>query len=78
LDTAKIGNRALFGGNLLRQPAFVELRRQRPEAFRVVGSLEGADELMHQAVFIGVYPGLNQAMLDYMIEKIHEFCQPYL
>lgn len=78
LDTAKIGNRALFGGNLLRQPAFVELKRQRPEAFRVVGSLEGADELMHQAVFIGVYPGLNQAMLDYMIEKIHEFCQPYL
>lgn len=78
LDKARIGNRALFGGNLLRQPAFVELRRQRPEAVRVAASLEGADELMHQAVFVGVYPGMNAAMLDYMVEQIHLFCKPYL
>jgi CDP-6-deoxy-D-xylo-4-hexulose-3-dehydrase len=78
LDRARIGNRALFGGNLLRQPAFVELRRERPEAVRVAGSLSGADDLMHQAVFVGVYPGLNRAMLDHMIEQIHHFCQPYL
>lgn len=74
LDEKRIGNRALFGGNLLRQPAFVELKRQCPESFRVVGSLEGADALMHQAVFIGVYPGMNRAMLDYMIDMIHTFC----
>jgi CDP-6-deoxy-D-xylo-4-hexulose-3-dehydrase len=73
LDQAKIGNRMLFGGNLVRQPAFVSLRQQQPGAFRVVGDLAGADRIMNEAVFIGTYPGLTQAMLDYMIESITRF-----
>ncbi len=73
LDKNKIGNRMLFGGNLLRQPAFVQLRKERPHAMRVVGDLSGADRILNEAIFIGVYPGLTPAMLDYMIETIHRF-----
>jgi len=73
LDAAKIGNRMLFGGNLVRQPAFVQLRKDNPKAFRVIGDLTGADRIMNESVFIGVYPGLTQAMLDYMVETIIRF-----
>ena len=73
LEEKKIGNRMLFGGNLVRQPAFVQLQKDRPHAFRVVGDLKGADEIMHRALFLGVYPGLTHAMLDYEIEMIHRF-----
>jgi len=73
LDEKKIGNRMLFGGNLLRQPGFVQLKKDRPQAFRVVGGLEGADEIMHRALFLGTYPGLTQAMLDYEIDVIRQF-----
>lgn len=73
LDQAKIGNRMLFGGNLVRQPAFVTLKRQRPGAFRVVGDLAGADRIMNEAVFVGTYPGLTREMLDYVIETIQQF-----
>jgi CDP-6-deoxy-D-xylo-4-hexulose-3-dehydrase len=75
LDELKIGNRRLFGGNLVRQPAFVQLLRDNPKAFRVSGSLLGADRLMHSALFIGVYPGLTASMLDYVIASIGEFCR---
>jgi CDP-6-deoxy-D-xylo-4-hexulose-3-dehydrase len=73
LDAAKIGNRMLFGGNLVRQPAFVTLRQQRPQAFRVVGDLTGADRIMNEAVFVGTYPGLTSEMLGYMIETVRRF-----
>lgn len=73
LDGRKIGNRMFFGGNLLRQPAFVQLKKDRPNSFRVVGDLPGADRIMNQAMFLGTYPGLTRAMLDYEIETIHQF-----
>lgn len=73
LEERKIGNRMLFGGNLLRQPAFVQLRKDNPAAVRVVGDLAGADEIMNRTIFIGVYPGLTRPMLDYMIDTIRTF-----
>jgi CDP-6-deoxy-D-xylo-4-hexulose-3-dehydrase len=73
LDANKIGNRMLFGGNLVRQPAFVQLRKDNPAAFRVTGNLAGADRIMNESIFIGAYPGLTRAMLDYMIESITRF-----
>ena len=73
LDAQRIGNRMLFGGNLVRQPAFVHLRKERPEAFRVAAQLDGADALMRQALFLGTYPGLTGEMISRMIEVIHEF-----
>jgi CDP-6-deoxy-D-xylo-4-hexulose-3-dehydrase len=73
LEAKKIGNRMLFGGNLLRQPAFVQLKKDRPSALRVIGEMPGADELMQRALFLGTYPGLTPAMLAYEIEVIHDF-----
>ncbi len=73
LDRAKIGNRMLFGGNLVRQPAFVQLKKDNPAAMRVIGDLYGADRIMNEAIFVGVYPGLTKPMLDYMVESIFGF-----
>jgi CDP-6-deoxy-D-xylo-4-hexulose-3-dehydrase len=75
LDAAKIGNRMLFGGNLVRQPAFLQLRKDRPDAFRTIGNLAGADRIMKQSLFLGTYPGLTRAMMDYEIEAIHQFAK---
>ncbi len=73
LDERKIGNRMLFGGNLLRQPVFVQLKKDRPDSFRVVGETPGADSIMNTALFLGTYPGLTEAMLQYEIQTIKEF-----
>lgn len=77
LDAHKIGNRMFFGGNLLRQPAFIQLRKDRPQAFRVVGEMVGADAIMNQALFLGTYPGLSESMLDYEIDTIRSFTQKF-
>jgi CDP-6-deoxy-D-xylo-4-hexulose-3-dehydrase len=77
LDAAKIGNRMLFGGNLVRQPAFVQLQVEQRNAFRVVGELGGADRIMREALFVGVYPGLTPRMLDYVVETITGFCRKH-
>ena len=75
LDRHQIGNRMLFGGNLLRQPAFVQLRRDRPEALRVVGEMSGSDEIMKTTLFLGTYPGLTKAMLAKEIQVIDAFVE---
>jgi len=75
LDTHRIGNRMLFGGNLIKQPAFVQLAKDYKNAFRVVGDLKGADILMHRALFIGTYPGLSTRMIDHEIDVIRTFVQ---
>ncbi|MDA7677487.1 lipopolysaccharide biosynthesis protein RfbH [bacterium] len=73
LDRNQIGNRMLFGGNLLRQPAFVQLRKDNPESLRVVGSMEGADEIMNNTLFLGTYPGMTEAMLREHVQVIGNF-----
>jgi CDP-6-deoxy-D-xylo-4-hexulose-3-dehydrase len=72
LNQARIDSRGLFGGNLLRQPVFTELLKREPDAVRTPVPLVGADRIMNDAVFIGVYPGLSQSMLEYMVESIHD------
>jgi CDP-6-deoxy-D-xylo-4-hexulose-3-dehydrase len=66
LDGRKIGTRLLFGGNLLRQPAFIGTPR------RIHGELTNTDIVMNDTFWIGVWPGLTTAMLDYMIESVHQ------
>ncbi len=66
LNAKKIGTRQLFGGNLVRQPAYAG------QNYRVVGDLGASDRVMNQAFWIGVYPGLTPAMLDYVVESINE------
>jgi CDP-6-deoxy-D-xylo-4-hexulose-3-dehydrase len=75
LDLNKIGNRMFFGGNLMRQPVFVQLKKDRPASFRVVGEMTGADEIMNSAIFLGTYPGLTKEMMDYEIETIRKFAR---
>ncbi|HSY18719.1 MAG TPA: lipopolysaccharide biosynthesis protein RfbH, partial [Candidatus Acidoferrales bacterium] len=77
LDEKKIGSRMFFGGNLLRQPVFVQLKKDRPQAFRVIGEMSGADEIMNRAIFLGTYPGLTRDMLDYEIQNIHAFIKTH-
>jgi CDP-6-deoxy-D-xylo-4-hexulose-3-dehydrase len=77
LDAAKIGNRMLFGGNLVRQPAFVRLRNDEPTAMRVSGELSSADRIMNQTFFLGTYPGLTHEMVDYEIATILAFAASF-
>ncbi len=62
LNEFKIGTRLLFGGNLLRQPAFAGTPR------RIYGELINTDKVMNDTFWIGVWPGLSLDMLDYVIE----------
>jgi CDP-6-deoxy-D-xylo-4-hexulose-3-dehydrase len=73
LDRHLIGNRMLFGGNLLRQPAFVQLRHDNPAALRVVGVMEGSDEIMATTLFLGTYPGLTEPMLQFEVQVVSSF-----
>lgn len=66
LNDRKIGTRLLFGGNLVRQPAY------RNTTYRVASSLNNTDFVMNQVFWLGVYPGLTHSMLDYVIEALHE------
>ena len=66
LDSKKIGTRLLFGGNLLKQPAF----KNTPK--RVCGELKTTNQVMSDTLWIGVWPGLTLEMLDYVIETFHE------
>ena len=67
LEAKKIATRLLFGGNLLRQPAYEGCE------VRVVGSLPNTDFVMNNVFWIGVYPGLTKPMLDYVVEVITGF-----
>ncbi len=69
LEDHKIATRLLFGGNLIRQPAY------RNQKYRVVGDLKRADEVMHQVFWIGVYPGLTQPMLSYVCTMLTQFSE---
>jgi len=75
LDRNLIGNRMLFGGNLLRQPAFVQLKHDRPEALRLATSMEGSDEIMKSTLFLGTYPGLTNEMMKAEVEVINAFAK---
>jgi len=73
LDCNLIGNRMLFGGNLLRQPAFVQLKHDNPNALRQPVHLPGSDEIMVSTLFLGTYPGLTKEMLDHEVNVISSF-----
>jgi len=67
LDAKKIGTRLLFGGNLLRQPAY------EGHTFRSIGELPNSDYVMNNVFWIGVYPGLTTQMLNYVVQTLREF-----
>ena len=67
LDEHKIGSRLLFGGNLLKQPAYRGLEH------RVIGDLENTNLIMTNTFWLGVYPGLTNEMLDYVLDRVESF-----
>ena len=74
LEQHKIQTRMLFAGNLIKHPCFDEMRASG-RGYRVVGTLENTDRIMRDTFWIGVYPGMNQAMLEYMVEQIKKFAE---
>jgi CDP-6-deoxy-D-xylo-4-hexulose-3-dehydrase len=66
LEARKIATRLLFGGNLVRQPAYLKATK------RVVGDLKNSDFVMNQVFWLGVYPGLTEGMLEFVLRSLHE------
>jgi CDP-6-deoxy-D-xylo-4-hexulose-3-dehydrase len=67
IESRRIGTRLLFGGNLMRQPAYSNMPH------RVVGPLTNADIITDNTFWLGVYPGLTDEMVDFMIATVAEF-----
>lgn len=70
LDQNKVGTRLLFAGNLTRQPYMIG------REYKVASTLDNADQIMNNTFWVGIWPGLSTLELDYLAEKIGEFCQP--
>jgi CDP-6-deoxy-D-xylo-4-hexulose-3-dehydrase len=64
----------LFAGNLIKHPCFDEMR-QTGEGYRVVGELKNTDLIMERTFWVGVYPGITEEMIAFMIDRIKEFVQ---
>jgi len=69
LDAAMIETRGLFAGNILRQPGYLTIPH------RVAGGLENTDYIMDNTLFLGVYPGLTPAKIDYVTDTIKNFAR---
>ncbi|MFC1952550.1 lipopolysaccharide biosynthesis protein RfbH [Chloroflexota bacterium] len=69
MEEHKIATRLLFSGNIVRQPAYCDNTVQ----YRTVGDLKNTDYIMNQVFWIGVYPGLTQEMLDFVIQTFKDF-----
>ena len=71
LDGSLIETRGMFAGNLLRQPGYLSIEH------RVVGGLENTDYIMNNTLFMGVFPGLTQAKINYVTETIRDFVKRF-
>ena len=71
LEGKGVQTRMLFAGNLTKHPCFDEMRAEGT-GYRVVGDLSVTDRIMKDTFWIGVYPGMNRQMLEYMSEALHE------
>ena len=73
LEAANIQTRNLFAGNILRHPCFESL--VEGVDYRVAGDLTNTDIIMNSSLWIGLYPGMGEEKLDYMIEEGRMFCR---
>lgn len=72
LESRGIQTRALFAGNITKHPCFTHLENGRD--YRVVGDLARTNAMMERGLWVGVYPGLEQAQIEYIAKEIREFC----
>ncbi len=71
LENNGVQTRMLFGGNMTKQPCFTEMKKEN-KGYRIIGELKQTDRIMNNTFWIGVYPGMTDEKLDYMIEKLKE------
>lgn len=74
VESKGVQTRMLFAGNLIKHPCFDQMRAAK-EGYRVVGSLTNTDNIMENTFWVGVYPGMNDEMIDYMARTIREAIQ---
>lgn len=74
LESKGIQTRMLFAGNLIKHPCFDEMRRSGT-GYRVIGDLAMTDRIMNDTFWIGVYPGMTEEMVGYMVETIKGICK---
>lgn len=72
LEKKNIQTRNLFAGNIVKQPCFDEMRESQT-GYRVVGELKNTDKIMTSSFWIGVYPGMKESQINYMIKTICSF-----
>lgn len=73
LESKNIATRSLFGGNLLRHPAYLGLKKKK-----VVGKLKNSDKIMRDGFWIGCYPGITPKMLSYVKQQLSSFLRLYI
>ena len=71
LNENHVETRDLFAGNILRHPGFMNIEH------RVAGKLEKTDYIMNNTFFMGVYPGMTDDKIQYMVDKIHEYVRGF-
>lgn len=72
LENNNIQTRNLFAGNMLRHPLFDALQEGRD--YKKVGDLPSTDKIMNDSFWVGLYPGMGDEAIAYMVECIREFC----
>lgn len=71
LEEHGIQTRMLFAGNLVKHPCF-DLMRESGSGYRVIGDLKTTDRIMENSFWIGVYPGMTDQMIDYMVKTLKQ------
>ena len=71
LEDQNIQTRNLFAGNITRHPCFLTLKEGKD--YRIIGELKSTDKIMNDSFWIGVYPGMRQEALEYMVDCIKQF-----
>jgi len=71
LEKNNIQTRLMFAGNIIRQPAYKNIE------YRVVGDLKNSDKIMKDTFFIGMYPGITEEKIDYILLKFKEFIKKF-
>ena len=71
IESRGVQTRMLFAGNIIKHPCFDKMRPEK-KGYRIAGELENTDRIMRDTFWVGVYPGMTDDMIDYMVKIIKE------